>query len=160
MRLCREPESQKKKFKITFSLSSTFFPLVLMSASRLRRASIICVCPPWKKNSDSDRIGYNADPDPAYYANADPDPVPDPGFWWPKIGEKNFDEKKSYFVIKIAIYLFLGQCCGSGSGSASTKINADPEPDPQHRKKIKVQCYEIAIKCGICKRKKDSAMQI
>jgi hypothetical protein len=23
---------------------------------------------------------FHADPDPAFYANADPDPVPDPGF--------------------------------------------------------------------------------
>ncbi len=25
------------------------------------------------------RIGFNADPDPAFYLNADPDPDPDPG---------------------------------------------------------------------------------
>jgi hypothetical protein len=26
------------------------------------------------------RIGFNADPDPAFFVNADPDPYPDPGF--------------------------------------------------------------------------------
>ncbi len=31
------------------------------------------------------RIGFNADPDPAYQVNAEPDP--DPRFWWPKTGK-------------------------------------------------------------------------
>ncbi len=35
-------------------------------------------------------IYRNADPDPAFFlvADPDPDPVLDPGFWWPKIGKK------------------------------------------------------------------------
>jgi hypothetical protein len=48
---------------------------------------------------------FNADPDPAFFLFADPDPVPNPGFWWLKIG------KKTYFIFlgsKIAIYLSLG----------------------------------------------------
>jgi hypothetical protein len=28
---------------------------------------------------------FNADPDPAFFLIADPDPVPNPGFWWLKI---------------------------------------------------------------------------
>ncbi len=28
---------------------------------------------------------FNADPDPAFFPIADPDPVPNPGFWWPKV---------------------------------------------------------------------------
>jgi hypothetical protein len=43
------------------------------------------------------------DPDPAFHTN------PDPGFWWPKIEEKNI--KKNLFLFlwsKIAIYLSLG----------------------------------------------------
>ncbi len=39
--------------------------------------------------------------------SADPDPVPNPGFWWPKL-EKNLQLKKiGYFFIKIEIWLSL-----------------------------------------------------
>ncbi len=53
---------------------------------------------------------FNTDPDPAFFLIADPDPVfnadpdrvPDPGFWWPKIGEKNLQLEifYVYFFIK------------------------------------------------------------
>jgi hypothetical protein len=51
------------------------------------------------------RISFNADPDPAFFANADPGP----GFWWPKIGKKLQLIQKFVFVwSKFAFYLSLG----------------------------------------------------
>ncbi len=38
------------------------------------------------------RIGFNADPDPAFSVSADPDADPDPGFRWPK--KKNLQLEK------------------------------------------------------------------
>jgi hypothetical protein len=44
---------------------------------------------------------FNADPDPSFFLNVDPDPVPNPGFWWPKIGKK-LQMKKIFFVNIVA----------------------------------------------------------
>ncbi len=38
---------------------------------------------------DVDPHWFNADPDPAFFLIADPDPVPNPGFWSPNIEKKN-----------------------------------------------------------------------
>ncbi len=50
---------------------------------------------------------FNSDPDPAFFlivnpdqdTYPDPDPVPNPGFWWPKIGEKNYSWKKVGYLM-------------------------------------------------------------
>ncbi len=55
------------------------------------------------------RISFNAesDLDPAYEVNAGPDPVPDPGFWLPKIWGKKLQLKQSNVIlIKSCILLF------------------------------------------------------
>ncbi len=46
------------------------------------------------------RTGFNSDPDPAFYVNADPDTDPDPGFLGPKIGEKLQLEQNLNFLVK------------------------------------------------------------
>ncbi len=48
----------------------------------------------------SDPDWFNADPDLAVILIADPDPVLDPGFWWPKIGKNLKLTKKIYFYHK------------------------------------------------------------
>ncbi len=48
------------------------------------------------------RTGCNADPEPAFKVNADPDPVQDPGFW------RQILKNKIYFLSKIEIYLSVG----------------------------------------------------
>ncbi len=49
---------------------------------------------------DTHWFNADLDPDPAFFLNADPDPVPNPGFWWTKIG-KNLQLKKiRYFFDK------------------------------------------------------------
>ncbi len=60
------------------------------------------VDPPW----------FNADPGPAFFLIADPDtdtdPVPNPRFWWPKIGKKIAAVKLIFYGSKISVYLSLG----------------------------------------------------
>ncbi len=58
------------------------------------------------------RTGFNADPEPAFKVHADPEPVPDPntdpGFYGQKLQNIATAGKRSYFVIKITVYLSLG----------------------------------------------------
>jgi hypothetical protein len=56
-----------------------------------------CMC----QGSVVDPHRFNADPDPSFFLIADPDPVLNPGFRWPKIEEKKFTgEKNGYFFDK------------------------------------------------------------
>ncbi len=61
-----------------------------------------------RKTEFGTRFDFNADPDPAFYGSADPDP--DPKFWWPKIG-KNLKLKKilKVFDKKLHVTLVLGR---------------------------------------------------
>ncbi len=52
-------------------------------------------------------IGFNADPDPAFFVNADPDTDPDPELWWPKMGKK-LQLKKIIFFWSIRNSLIRG----------------------------------------------------
>jgi hypothetical protein len=55
-------------------------------------------------------IFFDADPDlaPTFLVNADPDPDPDQGFWWPKMEKKiTMTVLKKIFGSKISIYLTI-----------------------------------------------------
>ncbi len=95
-----------------------------------------------------DPYWFNADPDQAFFqiADSDPDPVPNPGFWWLK-NWKNLQLKKIgyFFYLKklqsfspqkrtfstskhensLLFSIFVGHFCppGSGSGSGSSNSN-------------------------------------
>ncbi len=51
---------------------------------------LICVVDPDSLNPESDSWNPYTDPDQTFQVN--PDPGTDPGFWWSKIEEKNWDE--------------------------------------------------------------------
>jgi hypothetical protein len=100
----------------------------------------------------------NPDPDPAFQVNPHTDPVPDPGFWWPKLKKKiQLEKNLSFLKKKIAIYLLiLGLLKGGPSYRRSLQPSkediqhflflwvlfalldpdpdpgSNPDPDPQH----------------------------
>jgi hypothetical protein len=52
-------------------------------------------------------IGFNANPDPAFWVNADPDPALDPGRIYGFDGKKTDNDKNHFFYQEIAIYFSL-----------------------------------------------------
>ena len=57
----------------------------------------------------------NPDPDPAFFLIADPDPLPNPEFWWLKVAKK--------FIAVTLFYI-------SGSLNCNLLILRPPDPDP------------------------------
>ncbi len=75
---------------------------------------------------------------------ADPDPGPNPGFWWPKIGKNSL--LADFFILfwtKIAIYLSLGLHKERPSYRRSLQLSKE---NIQHFKKWK--CFSFFYFCG------------
>ncbi len=62
-----------------------------------------------------------------FQVNLDPAPIPDPGFWWPKIGKIHL-KCFSFLGSKIAIYLSLGLHIGRPSYRRSLQLPKREHP--------------------------------
>jgi hypothetical protein len=76
------------------------------------------------------RISFNTDPDPAFYVNAEPVPVPDPGIWWQKI-VYFYSCQIFLFFSKIAIYVqYLSLGLHEGRPSYTWEASSLPKRIP------------------------------
>jgi hypothetical protein len=51
------------------------------------------------------RLGFSADPDPAFLVNSDLDTDQDPGFWWTQTGKKSIKYKHFHGLYKQCLFL-------------------------------------------------------